>query len=249
VKTGKEDYVLQVKAYLDDSQQRDTQNFVGLVDRAEMGRDRFDFYQAPPVQNRLNMSIVDQDEKFAGNFKPKVESGQHWYFELTTDQENARVEIHLTENGQLSDEKELNVLDMDRRCLIPLRDNAFTVNTDKKTMHLKLIIGTPEYAENNSEGIPLVPMEFSLEQNYPNPFNQKTVIRYKVAERSQVRIDVYNLLGQRVRSLVDQTLDTGEYQIHWDGSNDFSEPCPSGVYLYQIQTPRFRSSQKMLLIR
>ncbi len=101
----------------------------------------------------------------------------------------------------------------------------------------------PKIAEGeNLDGI--LPSLFTLNQNYPNPFNPVTVISYSLPTASDVRLDVFNILGQRVATLVNQKQEVGEHTITWDASR-FS----SGVYFYRIQTAEAVETKKMLLLK
>ena len=90
---------------------------------------------------------------------------------------------------------------------------------------------------------------FALGQNYPNPFNPSTTIAYTVQLRSHVTIDVYNILGQIVQTLVDETKNAGSYLIDWDGLSDDGAEASSGIYLYRIRAGEFSTTKKMLLLR
>ena len=90
---------------------------------------------------------------------------------------------------------------------------------------------------------------FSLKQNFPNPFNSETIIRYYLPRESQVRIDVYNILGQRVKRLLDQRETAGQKSITWDGKNDRGQEVSSGIYFYRIEAGKFVQSKKMLLLK
>jgi hypothetical protein len=79
-----------------------------------------------------------------------------------------------------------------------------------------------------------LPKEFGLRQNYPNPFNPTTVIEYALPKASDVKIQIYNILGQKVRNLVDEQQDPGYKRIHWDGTDDSGKEVSSGVYFYRI---------------
>ena len=94
--------------------------------------------------------------------------------------------------------------------------------------------------ENRAE----VPFVYSLEQNYPNPFNPTTTIAYSIASAGQVRIDLYNALGQKVKTLVNEHKPAGRYQVTVDASD-----LSSGVYFYRIETGSFHAVKKMVLIR
>ena len=88
------------------------------------------------------------------------------------------------------------------------------------------------------------PGEMELEQNYPNPFNATTKIRYNLKKPSNARLDIYNLLGQRVETFFDDPQQAGEHSFIWDAS-DYS----SGLYFYRIQAGDYGETRKMLLIK
>jgi len=100
-----------------------------------------------------------------------------------------------------------------------------------------------ENAENE------MPQHFELCQNYPNPFNFSTSIKYQLPEASDVKLEIYNLLGQRIRTLVDQSQPPGSYLIRWDGADDFNQPVGSGVCLYQLKTKNSIKTNKLIILR
>ena len=95
----------------------------------------------------------------------------------------------------------------------------------------------------------IVPIEFALYQNYPNPFNSSTTIKYQLPEATEVKLEIYNLLGQRIRTLVDQSQPPGSYLIRWDGADDFNQPVGSGVCLYQLKTKNSIQTNKLIILR
>ncbi|MFQ6007653.1 MAG: T9SS type A sorting domain-containing protein [Candidatus Zixiibacteriota bacterium] len=90
---------------------------------------------------------------------------------------------------------------------------------------------------------------FALRQNYPNPFNTVTTIGYSVAARSQIRIAVYNLLGQQVRTLFEGPRQPGEFITHWDGRDHSGHEVASGVYFYRITSDDFADCKKMIYLK
>ncbi|GAB4340350.1 MAG: hypothetical protein Kow0037_26140 [Calditrichia bacterium] len=94
-----------------------------------------------------------------------------------------------------------------------------------------------------------VPTVFDLKQNYPNPFNPTTSIKYQVPQNVDVRLEVFNILGQRVKTLVNRKMDPGYYEVVWDGTNDFGAKVASGLYIYRIQAGDFVKSHKMILMK
>ena len=95
----------------------------------------------------------------------------------------------------------------------------------------------------------VISSHFELAQNYPNPFNPETTIRYMLPEASKVKLAIYNQLGQRIITLVDQEQQPGIYSVQWDGKNEAGRDAASGLYLYQLKTKEFTRVQKLALIR
>jgi len=88
--------------------------------------------------------------------------------------------------------------------------------------------------EWEGEDLTGIPREFDLRQNYPNPFNPTTIIEYALPKASQVRIQIFNILGQKVRNLLDEPQEPGYKMIHWDGKDDYGKEVSSGIYFYRI---------------
>jgi len=93
------------------------------------------------------------------------------------------------------------------------------------------------------------PEEFALHQNYPNPFNPETTIQYQVPKRSEVKLVISSLLGQRIATLVDEVQSMGIYSVQWDGKDDTVIEVPSGTYIYQIKAGDFEQTRKMVLLK
>ncbi len=91
--------------------------------------------------------------------------------------------------------------------------------------------------------------EFALRPNYPNPFNPETIIRYQLARTTEVKLEIYNLVGQKLTTLVDKKLSSGAHSVTWHGLDALGRPVASGVYIYRLQTDSFVESKKMLLLR
>jgi len=94
-----------------------------------------------------------------------------------------------------------------------------------------------------------LPTEFALKQNYPNPFNPTTSIAFDLPAEHDVRLTVYNMLGQKIRTLVNDHRAAGRYAIQWDGKDDSGHMLGSGVYFYNIQAGAFSKTAKMVLLK
>ena len=94
-----------------------------------------------------------------------------------------------------------------------------------------------------------LPAQAELVGNYPNPFNPATMIRFQLPATSDVELSVYDLAGQRIRTLVRGTFDGGRHEVAWDARNAQGYSVASGVYLAVLSGPDFRQTQPMLLLR
>ena len=95
----------------------------------------------------------------------------------------------------------------------------------------------------------LIPDVYALHQNYPNPFNPVTTLRYDLPEDAMVSITIYDVMGRRVKSLVNTTQAAGYRSVRWDATNGFGEPVSAGMYIYMIQAGQFTKTKKMVLLK
>ena len=95
----------------------------------------------------------------------------------------------------------------------------------------------------------ILPQAPGLDQNFPNPFNPSTSIPLALPQRTQVRLAIFNVLGQKVRTLVDGAQQAGQYTVSWDARNDLGHSVASGLYFYRIEAGDFTQTRKMTLLR
>jgi hypothetical protein len=93
------------------------------------------------------------------------------------------------------------------------------------------------------------PANFSLDQNYPNPFNPTTTISYSLPKSAQVTLVVYDLLGNKIKTLVNDTFDAGTFEVMWDATNDMSVQVPSGNYILKMVAGDYVQTRKMTLLK
>ena len=101
---------------------------------------------------------------------------------------------------------------------------------------------------SSSEGSHL-PINFNLSQNYPNPFNPTTIIKYSLPIDTQVKITIHNLLGKKIKTLVNDEQTSGIRAVVWNGTNYNNQKVSSGLYLYSIQTTKYVNTKKMILLK
>lgn len=114
-------------------------------------------------------------------------------------------------------------------------EGVFRIDLDEQDTSVK--------NENNAK-----PIVFQLNQNYPNPFNPGTVISYQIPSAGMAQVVIYNSIGQRIRTLVDQYQELGSHAVIWDGRDDEGSPLASGIYIYRLTIGSFSEAKKMVLV-
>ena len=100
-----------------------------------------------------------------------------------------------------------------------------------------MITNNPAVQEQN-------PIQFKVSQNTPNPFNPSTIISFSIPEKSNVTIDIYNITGQKIKTLLNGSMNAGEHSIKWDAGG-----CSAGVYFYKVKAGKYEKTTKMTLVR
>ncbi len=107
-----------------------------------------------------------------------------------------------------------------------------------------------DYVVNVSdEHVSQIPINYGLAQNYPNPFNNQTNIEFQVPNQSLIKLEIYNILGQKIRTLINQEKYPGNYSVSWDGENDFGDSVNSGIYFIKFSSDNFSDTKKMTLLK
>ncbi len=104
---------------------------------------------------------------------------------------------------------------------------------------------TTDITDNNAN----LPKQFELFQNYPNPFNPSTTIRFNLPVASEIKLEIFNVLGQKVKILVDSDLPAGNYEYRWDATDDANQEVASGMYFYRLSNNEQYKTQKMSLLK
>lgn len=130
------------------------------------------------------------------------------------------------------------------RTRVDRSSHSVAASVERTGVYRMLVAARAEAAETAA-----VPTDYYLNQNFPNPFNPSTTIAYGLPERSRTRLVVYNVLGQRVATLVDREQPAGRYKIVWDGRDAAGRPVASGVYIYRLQAGDFVATKKLVLVK
>ena len=105
------------------------------------------------------------------------------------------------------------------------------------------------YGIEEEESLSQGPTEFFLVQNYPNPFHSVTTIKFAIAKTSNISLRIYDVAGQLIRTLVDESVKAGYYTAYWDGRDINKQRVALGVYFYRLETEEFCKTRKMILLR
>ncbi|NQV17418.1 MAG: T9SS type A sorting domain-containing protein [Armatimonadetes bacterium] len=129
-------------------------------------------------------------------------------------------------------------------------DNYFWPNLNV----MSHVPGEDDFRGDNSEEITSGELETNLPQcvplhSYPNPFNPSTTIKFSVAEESRVELTIFNLKGQKIITLVAETLPQGIYSFEWNGEDECGQSVVSGIYLYRLEAGKYSSVKKMILLK
>ena len=226
---------------------------LGLRSGAKAGRDRYDAAKPPAVRPTTQLSVKGPSRKrsvpHAKSMKPTGESGQTWTLRLRRPEQGSTpssVRLDWNAEGTLSAGQSRYVIDPKAEARVA---PGKRLSLDKgETRRLKVVVGTERYAEKNTEAA-LTQYETALRGNYPNPFEKQTTLEYTLGRERAVTMQVYNVLGQRVETLVDARTSAGLHTVMWDGTNRYGERVGSGVYFVRMEAGPTTETQKVVLVR
>jgi hypothetical protein len=124
--------------------------------------------------------------------------------------------------------------------------------TDNKWNRLDVVAQSSTYLIDSNAGIKIdtqTPAHYQLRQNYPNPFNPTTTIEFSLPHTGLVNLDIFDVLGQHIRNLVNFSVETGTHQVCWDGLDKRGMQVPSGTYFYRMTAGDFVDFKELTLIR
>ncbi len=253
---GTGEWEVQLKAA--DGSAKDEQNYAGVLSSAKNEWDANDFSEPPPAPgNYVMLSFNEKKWKkyggwYAGDFHAPNSDGQYWDFDVAAAKLQDHVSLSFLEYGNVPSSFGVYLVDMQTERVTEMFSPfayGFSMEKGETDRSFRLLIGKKEFVKQNTNGVPLVPLAFSLEQNFPNPFNPTTTIHYTLGHSGHIVLEIYNVLGQRVRQLVEADQPIGTYSVLWDGKSDGGVSAASGVYFYRIRTQTFSDVKRMVLIK
>ncbi len=235
----------------------DLENWVGVRSNAAEGFDNFERAEPPVVGSYLKIMIPQKNwhqstSEFSSDFRPMSEGELTWEFEVQTNVSGS-VELSFDFQGDVPATSEIYLIDEAYNLSQNLRNtpiyrfNASSADISKK---LKIIAGDLDYVETQAGSVNLLPQTFELMQNFPNPFNPETSIRFNLPTAATVNLEIFDLLGRKVATLIDnEQRAPGFYIGAWNGRDKAGLAVASGVYIYRLQASGKTFSRKMILLK
>ena len=245
-----DEFILQIKEFNQDGT-KDLYNYVGMIKNAEDGNDIYDIMKPPPISEKIDLTITRDGKEYIQNIVPVSSNGAFWDLTINSNQSNKFVRLEFEKKSPLPQDFKIWFLDKNRMLSLPVVDNCLEFQLpDGNKGFYRLIVGKEDFAVLNSDKIPLVPLEYSLLQNYPNPFNSSTTITYNLREKSQVTLEVFDILGRRINILINNEYQNpGRHTVLWNCINSNGVYTSSGIYIYRIRANTFNDSKMMVQLK
>ena len=240
-----------------------TQSIVlaGASENAIDGYDNEDMMALPslpflPNLNTINLESVHMDwDNHAGYYQRDMRELNHenWLYELEL-RTSETTTISLQDWENVPAEYDVMLTNLITTETVNLRETEMTIEVNRENerdrdlqiVQLELRIGS-NLTEGEEDSVPVY--EFGLKANYPNPFNPTTTIIYSLPETCEATLEIYNVKGQKVRTLATGLQERGYHQVVWDGSDDQNRIVSSGLYFYKLKSKEKIITRKMLMIK
>ncbi|MDC3166419.1 T9SS type A sorting domain-containing protein [Candidatus Marinimicrobia bacterium] len=228
------------------------------IGRRAYAKESFDMFDTPvftDIESSLRLS-ADLNGTRESNYMRDVrnidESNGVWNLKIDAGIDEKEIFLSGVLKGKIPEEFSIAIIDIPERKAIFdfLEYGVQIIKNPKISYDIKIVIGELDYVQQMSDEIlENIPSIFSLSQNYPNPFNPITKLDYNLPLRSKVNISIYNVLGQEIKTLVNEVKEYGYHSTTWNGQDNLGRDMSSGVYFARIISQGFTKTRKMLLVK
>jgi Leucine-rich repeat (LRR) protein len=225
----------------------------GIAPDATMGKDELEFCKPRMFKDNPGawFNRPEWDEKYssyAEDYRPEIGELQSWDFDVTVPK-NEEIELRFSGIEDIPAQYDVILFNMENKTSHSLMDNpVYSFTSPQMRGKFEVIIGEPEMVEEKIAS--MLPKTFTLEPNFPNPFNPTTVIPVEIPEESDVTIEIFNILGKRIKTLHKGVLGAGRHLLTWDGSNLQGNTMPSGIYFCRLRSSTGATfTRKMILMK
>ena len=243
--------VLSLKSVTETGEESQSSVSIGWHDEAESNLDAHDRFMPPAFFESYRITLVNENlgtqyPYLDREFRPATDESQTFDLELkSVPGERSTFEVQGIES---LDHAEVYLFDLVEGRSYDLRDNPIvSVEPEGEVSRYRLALGDASFIADQQDK--LIPEVFTLKQSYPNPFVAQTTVEFSMPEQKFVELEVYNVLGQRVRTLLAEEKEVGFHRVVWDGTNDVGDPVASGIYMYVFRTDSFQKTQKLVRVR
>ncbi|MBF0431516.1 MAG: hypothetical protein HQK83_09570 [Fibrobacteria bacterium] len=243
---------------------KDVDNYIGIQPTALNKWDKYDYPEPGGMGEYIALYFTHRSRDYrpgvyTTDFRAPFEDGQSWPMEILSSVDSVKdVSLNIENLHNIPEKWEVYLYDNDTRYAKNLRDKQNVAMTLPKTgtKKLKMLIGTMDYIMSKTGGRIEMPQVFKLNGNFPNPFRAYTTFRYQLPVKGKLSIAVYNIRGEKLFTLGNETLDPGYYQTIWDPENEANRQITTGTYVYSfvVRDPDsgsilFRRTRKIVRVR
>ena len=250
---SKDEWYLNVKA----KSQSHIHNSMEIGRRA-YAKESFDIFDTPvfpDVESSLSLSAdlnATRESRYVRDIRDIEELNGVWNLKIDADKDEKEIFLSGILKGKIPKGLSIAIIDIpERKVAFNFLEYGFQIIKNSNISYdIKIIMGELDYVQQMSDEIlENIPSIFSLSQNYPNPFNPVTKLDYNLPLRSKVNISIYNVLGQEIKTLVNEVKEYGYHSTIWNGQDNLGRDMSSGVYFARIISQGFTKTRKMLLVK
>ncbi len=236
----------------------DSYNYIGVRNEASDGWDQFDLYEPPIVGEYISVFLPhskwnQKSGNYTTDFHAPFLEGDFWDFEVATNIQNSPIQLEFIFSDSIFKDYDIYLIDPKIKSTYNLKNNNYYTYQSLSAIvskRLRIAVGSKNFIEKSSFQISLEPDNYQLKQNFPNPFNHITSISYSLPKASRVTIKIYNIVGELIRILKNNELQSsGYYNIDWNGLNNYNIQVSTGVYFCYFKASDFQKYIKMVYLR
>lgn len=224
---------------------------VGLARDASSGRDAYDqlappgYFEAASLR-LINSRIGSQHSVLAAEYREAHSKGHTFDLTLTAEPGDP-IQLHANGLDAFADQRVILVDPTTAQTYNFQTHPSVVLRPTSETTSLNLLIGTDAFVDAEQETF--LPKTVQFRSNYPNPFRDRTTLEYALPEPTDVRLEIYDVLGRRVCTLIDHHQRPGLHRLQWDGRNDARQRVSSGLYISRLKAGRHVRTQRIVLVR
>ena len=234
----------------------DDDNVLGVSGEALQGYDLYDRPEPPVIGQYISLYFPHRDwdvpfSHFNVDVRPVFDEVQEWSFEVST---NVDEPVVLSFDGldSLPEEFDIHLVDKQMHYMQDLRaSSVYTIRGRQEDVkeRFSIVVGRADLVAEEVNERARIPESLSL-QTYPNPFHTYMTLEYGLPDASTVSIEVYDILGKRVHTLMNnEAKSEGTYAIQWDGTDAAGRPLANGIYVFSVQSGSTKMTKKVVLVR